>query len=187
MRYAHTCGNGTLVFSNWSPSLFHTGHYRNPLNKYIRHYEGLSYDTELVHSNHQRAKRALSHEDKFLHLDFHAHGRFVVFFLLPHINLKGNSVWISVYFYASSSLSLFTCLLTCKAHPICLCCLWLKVDVSYRRDLQCHRKLFTFNPVLWTRRPGQGPHTGSVARTDFESQPRFFLYSFYGLHSSENN
>ncbi|XP_013876959.1 disintegrin and metalloproteinase domain-containing protein 10 [Austrofundulus limnaeus] len=56
------------------------GHYRNPLNKYIRHYEGLSYDTELVHSKHQRAKRALSHEDKFLHLDFHAHGR--------HFNLR---------------------------------------------------------------------------------------------------
>uniref|UniRef100_A0A669BI53 Disintegrin and metalloproteinase domain-containing protein 10 n=1 Tax=Oreochromis niloticus TaxID=8128 RepID=A0A669BI53_ORENI len=61
---------------------FHTGHYRNPLNKYIRHYEGLSYDTELVHSKHQRAKRALSHEDKYLHLDFHAHGRFV------HFNLR---------------------------------------------------------------------------------------------------
>ncbi|XP_057692077.1 disintegrin and metalloproteinase domain-containing protein 10-like [Corythoichthys intestinalis] len=56
------------------------GHYRNPLNKYIRHYEGLSYDTELVHSNHQRAKRALSHQDQFLHLDFHAHGR--------HFNLR---------------------------------------------------------------------------------------------------
>ncbi|XP_015234460.1 PREDICTED: disintegrin and metalloproteinase domain-containing protein 10-like [Cyprinodon variegatus] len=56
------------------------GHYRNPLNKYIRHYEGLSYDTELVHSKHQRVKRALSHEDRFLHLDFHAHGR--------HFNLR---------------------------------------------------------------------------------------------------
>ncbi|CAG05554.1 unnamed protein product, partial [Tetraodon nigroviridis] len=56
------------------------GHYRNPLNKYILHYEGLSYDTELVHSKHQRAKRALSHEDKFLHLEFHAHGR--------HFNLR---------------------------------------------------------------------------------------------------
>lgn len=61
--------------------LNHTqGHYRNPLNKYIRHYEGLSYETELVDSKHQRAKRALSHEDKFLHLDFHAHGR--------HFNLR---------------------------------------------------------------------------------------------------
>lgn len=59
--------------------LFLTGHYRNPLNKYIYHYEGLSYDTEFVHSKHQRAKRALSHEDKFLHLEFHAHGRFVSF------------------------------------------------------------------------------------------------------------
>lgn len=56
-----------------------TGHYRNPLNKYIHHYEGLSYDTELIHSSHQRAKRAVSHEDKFLHLEFHAHGRFVSF------------------------------------------------------------------------------------------------------------
>ncbi|KAG7281004.1 hypothetical protein CRUP_016636 [Coryphaenoides rupestris] len=51
------------------------GHYGNPLNKYIRHYEGLSYDTEPVEGTHQRVKRALSHEDKFLHLDFHAHGR----------------------------------------------------------------------------------------------------------------
>uniref|UniRef100_A0A674NA71 Disintegrin and metalloproteinase domain-containing protein 10 n=1 Tax=Takifugu rubripes TaxID=31033 RepID=A0A674NA71_TAKRU len=59
---------------------FDTGHYRNPLNKYILHYEGLSYDTELVHSKHQRAKRALAHEDKFLHLEFHAHGR--------HFNLR---------------------------------------------------------------------------------------------------
>ncbi|XP_061891855.1 disintegrin and metalloproteinase domain-containing protein 10-like [Entelurus aequoreus] len=56
------------------------GQYRNPLNKYIRHYEGLSYDTEVVHSKHQRAKRALSYEDQFLHLDFHAHGR--------HFNLR---------------------------------------------------------------------------------------------------
>lgn len=60
---------------------FDTGHYRNPLNKYILHYEGLSYDTELVHSKHQRVKRALSHEDKFLHLEFHAHGRFAPFLL----------------------------------------------------------------------------------------------------------
>uniref|UniRef100_A0AAZ3R763 Disintegrin and metalloproteinase domain-containing protein 10 n=1 Tax=Oncorhynchus tshawytscha TaxID=74940 RepID=A0AAZ3R763_ONCTS len=52
----------------------------NPLNKYIRHYEGLSYDTEALHSNHQRAKRAVSHEDKVLQLDFHAHGR--------HFNLR---------------------------------------------------------------------------------------------------
>uniref|UniRef100_A0A8C4DFW7 Disintegrin and metalloproteinase domain-containing protein 10 n=1 Tax=Dicentrarchus labrax TaxID=13489 RepID=A0A8C4DFW7_DICLA len=72
-----------IVFAdNRSSSVvfFPTGHYRNPLNKYIRHYEGLSYETELVHSNHERAKRALTHEDKFLHLDFHAHGR--------HFNLR---------------------------------------------------------------------------------------------------
>uniref|UniRef100_A0A8C7PI03 Disintegrin and metalloproteinase domain-containing protein 10 n=1 Tax=Oncorhynchus mykiss TaxID=8022 RepID=A0A8C7PI03_ONCMY len=56
------------------------GQHGNPLNKYIRHYEGLSYDTEALHSNHQRAKRAVSHEDKVLQLDFHAHGR--------HFNLR---------------------------------------------------------------------------------------------------
>ncbi|KAJ8343526.1 hypothetical protein SKAU_G00308550 [Synaphobranchus kaupii] len=52
------------------------GLYGNPLSKYIHHYEGLSYDTDVLHSNHQRAKRAVSHEDKFLHLNFHAHGRY---------------------------------------------------------------------------------------------------------------
>ncbi|KAI1889641.1 hypothetical protein AGOR_G00165040 [Albula goreensis] len=51
------------------------GVYGNPLSKYIRHYEGLSYDMDALHSKHQRAKRAISHEDKFVHLDFHAHGR----------------------------------------------------------------------------------------------------------------
>uniref|UniRef100_A0A8C6M8W7 Disintegrin and metalloproteinase domain-containing protein 10 n=1 Tax=Nothobranchius furzeri TaxID=105023 RepID=A0A8C6M8W7_NOTFU len=52
----------------------------NPLNKYIRHYEGLSYDTETLHNSHQRAKRALSPQDRMVHLDFHAHGR--------HFNLR---------------------------------------------------------------------------------------------------
>ncbi|XP_059386030.1 disintegrin and metalloproteinase domain-containing protein 10 isoform X1 [Carassius carassius] len=56
------------------------GQYGKPLNKYIRHYEGLSYDADVLHSKHQRAKRALSHQDQFLHLDFHAHGR--------HFNLR---------------------------------------------------------------------------------------------------
>ncbi|KAL7833453.1 hypothetical protein AOLI_G00284130 [Acnodon oligacanthus] len=51
------------------------GQFGNRLNNYIRHYEGLSYDTDSLHSKHQRAKRALSHEDKFVHLDFQAHGR----------------------------------------------------------------------------------------------------------------
>uniref|UniRef100_A0A7N6AV78 Disintegrin and metalloproteinase domain-containing protein 10 n=1 Tax=Anabas testudineus TaxID=64144 RepID=A0A7N6AV78_ANATE len=56
------------------------GHFGNPLNKYIRHYEGLSYDTESLHKSHQRAKRALSPQDRTVHLDFHAHGR--------HFNLR---------------------------------------------------------------------------------------------------
>lgn len=51
------------------------GQYGNPLNKYIRHYEGLSYNVDSLHQKHQRAKRAVSHEDQFLLLDFHAHGR----------------------------------------------------------------------------------------------------------------
>ncbi|XP_045888845.1 disintegrin and metalloproteinase domain-containing protein 10, partial [Micropterus dolomieu] len=57
-----------------------TGQFGNPLNKYIRHYEGLSYDTEALHNSHQRAKRALSAQDRTVHLDFHAHGR--------HFNLR---------------------------------------------------------------------------------------------------
>uniref|UniRef100_A0A669FBJ6 Disintegrin and metalloproteinase domain-containing protein 10 n=1 Tax=Oreochromis niloticus TaxID=8128 RepID=A0A669FBJ6_ORENI len=57
-----------------------SGQFGNPLNKYIRHYEGLSYDTEALHSRHQRAKRALSPQDSTVDLDFHAHGR--------HFNLR---------------------------------------------------------------------------------------------------
>lgn len=56
-------------------TLFFIGQYGNPLTKYIRHYEGLSYDVDSFHQKHQRAKRAVSHEDQFLRLDFHAHGR----------------------------------------------------------------------------------------------------------------
>uniref|UniRef100_A0A8C1R0U5 Disintegrin and metalloproteinase domain-containing protein 10 n=1 Tax=Cyprinus carpio TaxID=7962 RepID=A0A8C1R0U5_CYPCA len=51
------------------------GYYGNPLSKYIRHYEGLSYDRDLLHSQHQRAKRALSLQERELQLEFHAHGR----------------------------------------------------------------------------------------------------------------
>ncbi|XP_073320343.1 disintegrin and metalloproteinase domain-containing protein 10 [Pagrus major] len=53
-----------------------TGQFRKPLSKYIRHYEGLSYDTEALHSSHQRAKRALSPQDRTVQLDFQAHGRY---------------------------------------------------------------------------------------------------------------
>ncbi|XP_018595143.2 disintegrin and metalloproteinase domain-containing protein 10-like [Scleropages formosus] len=56
------------------------GQLNNPLTKYIRHYEGLSYDTDSLHSKHQRARRAISHQDSFVHLDFHTHGR--------HFNLR---------------------------------------------------------------------------------------------------
>ncbi|XP_031413734.1 disintegrin and metalloproteinase domain-containing protein 10 [Clupea harengus] len=56
------------------------GQLGTPLNKYIRHYEGLSYDTDTLHSKHQRAKRAISHEEKYIHLEFLAHGR--------HFNLR---------------------------------------------------------------------------------------------------
>ncbi|XP_061599533.1 disintegrin and metalloproteinase domain-containing protein 10 [Cololabis saira] len=52
------------------------GQFGIPLNKYIRHYEGLSYDTEVLHKSHQRAKRALSPHDRSVQLEFHAHGRY---------------------------------------------------------------------------------------------------------------
>uniref|UniRef100_A0A665VEE0 Disintegrin and metalloproteinase domain-containing protein 10 n=1 Tax=Echeneis naucrates TaxID=173247 RepID=A0A665VEE0_ECHNA len=64
----------------WLPSNSLSGQFERPLNKYIRHYEGLSYDTEALHKSHQRAKRALSPKDSTVHLDFHAHGR--------HFNLR---------------------------------------------------------------------------------------------------
>uniref|UniRef100_A0A8C1KDL9 Disintegrin and metalloproteinase domain-containing protein 10 n=1 Tax=Cyprinus carpio TaxID=7962 RepID=A0A8C1KDL9_CYPCA len=76
--------NSTFSFSficlPHSSFFYSVGQYGKPLSKYIRHYEGLSYDTDVLHSKHQRAKRALSHQDQFLHLDFHAHGR--------HFNLR---------------------------------------------------------------------------------------------------
>ncbi|XP_076147648.1 disintegrin and metalloproteinase domain-containing protein 10 [Alosa pseudoharengus] len=56
------------------------GQLGTPLNKYIRHYEGLSYDTAALHGSHQRAKRSVAHEDKHVHLEFSAHGR--------HFNLR---------------------------------------------------------------------------------------------------
>ncbi|XP_039626154.1 disintegrin and metalloproteinase domain-containing protein 10 isoform X1 [Polypterus senegalus] len=51
------------------------GQYGNRLSKYVKHYEGLTYDTNLLHQRHTRAKRSTSIHDQFLHLDFHAHGR----------------------------------------------------------------------------------------------------------------
>lgn len=62
-----------ILLLSWAAGL--GGQYGNPLNKYIRHYEGLSYNVDSLHQKHQRAKRAVSHEDQFLLLDFHAHGR----------------------------------------------------------------------------------------------------------------
>ncbi|XP_061610773.1 disintegrin and metalloproteinase domain-containing protein 10 [Phyllopteryx taeniolatus] len=52
-----------------------TAAFGRPLNKYIGHYEGLSYDTEALHKRHQRAKRALSPHDEILHLNFYSHNR----------------------------------------------------------------------------------------------------------------
>ncbi|XP_063110167.1 uncharacterized protein LOC134477121 isoform X3 [Cavia porcellus] len=62
-----------ILLLSWAAGL--GGQYGNPLNKYIRHYEGLSYNVDSLHQRHQRAKRAVSHEDQFLRLDFHALGR----------------------------------------------------------------------------------------------------------------
>uniref|UniRef100_A0A3Q3GKB9 Disintegrin and metalloproteinase domain-containing protein 10 n=1 Tax=Labrus bergylta TaxID=56723 RepID=A0A3Q3GKB9_9LABR len=62
--------------SNLLPLNSLAGQFGNPLNKYIRHYEGLSYDTDALHNSHQRAKRALSPQDRTVTLDFQAHGRY---------------------------------------------------------------------------------------------------------------
>uniref|UniRef100_A0A3P8UNZ6 Disintegrin and metalloproteinase domain-containing protein 10 n=1 Tax=Cynoglossus semilaevis TaxID=244447 RepID=A0A3P8UNZ6_CYNSE len=63
-----------ILLLNMDICLF-SGQLENRLNKYISHYEGLSYDTEEVHRNHQRVRRALSPHDNTVHLNFHAHGR----------------------------------------------------------------------------------------------------------------
>ncbi|XP_061428419.1 disintegrin and metalloproteinase domain-containing protein 10-like isoform X1 [Lethenteron reissneri] len=49
--------------------------YGNRLNRFIRHYEGLSYSTEELHAKHTRARRAISPLQQELALTFQAHGR----------------------------------------------------------------------------------------------------------------
>ncbi|XP_022056523.1 disintegrin and metalloproteinase domain-containing protein 10 [Acanthochromis polyacanthus] len=73
-----------------------TGQFGNRLNKYIRHYEGLSYDTEALHNSHQRAKRALSPQDRTVQLDFHAHGRYFNLRLKRDTNLFSPDLVIEV-------------------------------------------------------------------------------------------
>uniref|UniRef100_A0AAQ5ZKB0 Disintegrin and metalloproteinase domain-containing protein 10 n=1 Tax=Amphiprion ocellaris TaxID=80972 RepID=A0AAQ5ZKB0_AMPOC len=73
-----------------------TGQFGNRLNKYIRHYEGLSYDTEALHNSHQRAKRALSPQDRTVQLDFHAHGRYFNLRLKRDTNLFSPDLIIEV-------------------------------------------------------------------------------------------
>ena len=43
------------------------------LNDYIAHYEELTYDTDVLHSHHSRAKRSL--DNPYVELKFKAHGR----------------------------------------------------------------------------------------------------------------
>ncbi len=45
-----------------------------PLSDYILHYEPLHYDADTFHTAHHRSKRSTRHD---LHLDFHAHGKWV--------------------------------------------------------------------------------------------------------------
>uniref|UniRef100_A0AAQ5X365 Disintegrin and metalloproteinase domain-containing protein 10 n=1 Tax=Amphiprion ocellaris TaxID=80972 RepID=A0AAQ5X365_AMPOC len=81
-----------LIFTlTWNNSQF-----GNRLNKYIRHYEGLSYDTEALHNSHQRAKRALSPQDRTVQLDFHAHGRYFNLRLKRDTNLFSPDLIIEV-------------------------------------------------------------------------------------------
>ncbi|XP_066551805.1 disintegrin and metalloproteinase domain-containing protein 10 [Amia ocellicauda] len=45
------------------------------ISPFIRHYERLSYDLEVVHKNHERAKRATQEHQRVLQLDFRAYQR----------------------------------------------------------------------------------------------------------------
>ncbi|KAA0712171.1 Disintegrin and metalloproteinase domain-containing protein 10 [Triplophysa tibetana] len=69
--------------------LISKGHYSEALqdiSKYIEHYEGLSYDRELLKQQHQRIKRETHLSDRVLHLNFNAFER--VF----HLRLKRDIV-----------------------------------------------------------------------------------------------
>lgn len=48
---------------------------KNRLNRYISHYETLSYDREAVLQSHHRAKRSLSDPNSAVNLQFKAHSR----------------------------------------------------------------------------------------------------------------
>lgn len=47
----------------------------NRLNRYISHYERLSYDKEELLQKHSRAKRSVTNADSAVHLRFSAHSR----------------------------------------------------------------------------------------------------------------
>lgn len=52
------------------------------ISPYLKHYEGLSYDREVLHRRHLRARRAAASEEKTLRLDFTAFHRWFQLFLL---------------------------------------------------------------------------------------------------------
>lgn len=47
---------------------------RQPLSDFIGHYEGLDYNTDILHRSHQRVRRSTSQSAE-IHLSFRAHGR----------------------------------------------------------------------------------------------------------------
>ncbi|XP_043486455.1 disintegrin and metalloproteinase domain-containing protein 10 isoform X1 [Polistes fuscatus] len=63
------------------------------LNKYIRHYETLSYPTEEVHRGHLRAKRSVT-RDNFVTLKFRSHGRDFHIRLKRDLNTFSNNLVI---------------------------------------------------------------------------------------------
>lgn len=64
------------------------------ISKYIKHYEGLSYDREILKQQHQRIRRETHLNNQELHLDFNAFQRYLWLFrrqdiciIQPYLNM----------------------------------------------------------------------------------------------------
>lgn len=61
------------------PSVLNISETLQDISKYIKHYEGLSYDRELIKQQHQRIKRETHPNKQELHLNFNAFQRYLRF------------------------------------------------------------------------------------------------------------
>ncbi len=65
------------------PSFLNISEALQDISKYIKHYEGLSYDRELIKQQHQRIRRETHPNKQELHLNFNAFQRYLRFLIRP--------------------------------------------------------------------------------------------------------